>query len=97
MLLRSLEPDAALKVLRGLPTDIDRYVALRQLQADDEAAFYRLLSAHTLQLLPWVYTPTVGQACTEYCARRFATRGLYVTADDAGRCGVRAAGHLRNS
>jgi malate dehydrogenase (oxaloacetate-decarboxylating)(NADP+) len=36
-------------------------------------------------LLPYVYTPTVGQACQEYCQRGYPTRGLYISAADAGR------------
>lgn len=71
--------------LRQLETDIDRYVALRQLQADDAPLFWSLVWQHTEEVMPWLYTPTVGTACQEYCQRGFATRGLYITAADRGR------------
>ena len=74
-----------LSKLRHLANDIDKYSLLRQLQQDNAGLFYEVMFAHTEELLPYVYTPTVGQACQEYCQRGFATRGLYITAEDRGR------------
>lgn len=74
-----------LQSLRRLVNDIDKYTLLRQLQQENAGLFYELLFAHTEELLPYVYTPTVGQACQEYCQRGFATRGLYISAADQGR------------
>jgi malic enzyme len=71
--------------LRQLTSDIDRYEALRQLQQDDAPLFWSLVWRNTEEVLPWLYTPTVGRACQEYCQRGFATRGLFISAADSGR------------
>ena len=48
--------------LRRLEAPIDKYLHLRDLQQADPAAFFRLLCANTEEVLPFVYTPTVGEA-----------------------------------
>jgi len=74
----------ALASVRKQPTDIDRYVYLSSLQKRNERLFYRLLIEHTQELMPLVYTPTVGQACEEFAAIFRETAGIYVTFEDRG-------------
>ncbi len=52
-----------LKVLRGFETDLERYAFLRELQDTNETLFYALLVGNLEELLPIVYTPTVGAGC----------------------------------
>jgi malate dehydrogenase (oxaloacetate-decarboxylating) len=60
-------------------TDMERYVTLIGLLDRNETAFYSLLLNHLEEMLPIVYTPTVGQACLKlsHIIRRY--RGIYVT------------------
>ena len=60
-------------------TDIDRYVLLTALLDRNETVYYALITRHIEEMLPIVYTPTVGQACLtmSHIIRRY--RGLYVT------------------
>jgi malate dehydrogenase (oxaloacetate-decarboxylating) len=44
-------------------TDIARHINLRALQDTNETLFYRLVSDHIEEMLPVLYTPTVGVAC----------------------------------
>ena len=58
--------DRVMKQLRKLQSDLQRYIQLTQILARNERLFYQLLREHTEELLPIVYTPTVGEACQQY-------------------------------
>lgn len=78
---------AALRAFRAAPLPIDKYVFLRRLQSENADAFYRLLMTNAMEIMPFVYTPTVGEACETYHRLPIKTRGVYITADDAGNVG----------
>jgi len=59
-------------------------MALRDLEANDPDMFHRLLQQNTTEILPFVYTPTVGEACQRYHELGIKTRGLYLNVSDAG-------------
>lgn len=51
----------------------------------DPQLFYTLLISHAEEVLPFVYTPAVGEACQRYHVLPLTPRGLYLRATDAGR------------
>lgn len=73
-----------LRNLRKKPTNIDKYSYLSALQSRNERLFYRVLIENIEELLPIVYTPTVGEACREYSHLFSETKGFYITPDDKG-------------
>lgn len=71
--------------VRRKSTDLEKYLYLYGLQNRNESLFYRVLIDHLQELMPIVYTPTVGQACQEFSSVFSEPRGIFVTKNDRGR------------
>eukprot|EP01023_Acetabularia_acetabulum_P045870 TRINITY_DN4674_c0_g2_i1.p1 TRINITY_DN4674_c0_g2~~TRINITY_DN4674_c0_g2_i1.p1 ORF type:complete len:556 (+),score=95.47 TRINITY_DN4674_c0_g2_i1:93-1670(+) len=78
------EDTSKMDMFRSIPVDIDRYMYLRDLQATAPDQFFKLLMRNTEEILPYIYTPTVGEACQKYHKLPIVTRGLYITLSDRG-------------
>tara|TARA_R110002110_G_scaffold415395_1_gene649542 strand:+ start:9351 stop:10976 length:1626 start_codon:yes stop_codon:yes gene_type:complete len=76
--------ERTLKNLRRTPGDIEKYIFLTALQSRNERLFYKLVINHIEEIMPLIYTPTVGQACKEYAHLYRRPRGMYITANDKG-------------
>ncbi len=77
----TIEAQAArrLKVLRSFATDFERYAFLRDLLDTNETLFYHLLTDNTAELLPLVYTPTVGEGCERFSEIWHKPRGVFLS------------------
>ncbi|MDH3429937.1 MAG: NAD-dependent malic enzyme [Gammaproteobacteria bacterium] len=70
--------------VREKPTDLERYLYLVSLQDRNETLFYRVVMNNIEEMMPIIYTPTVGQACQEFQHIFRNPRGFYVSLQDRG-------------
>lgn len=60
-------------------SDIDKHIFLRNLQDTNETLFYYFASKHLTEIMPIIYTPTVGEACEQFSEIYRAARGIFVS------------------
>ena len=77
----NLEDQAArrLKALHDIETDFERYAYLRDLQDTNETLFYAVLVRNIEEMMPLVYTPTVGEGCQRFSEIWRKPRGLFLS------------------
>jgi malate dehydrogenase (oxaloacetate-decarboxylating)(NADP+) len=71
--------------LRAQSSPIEKYCQLAALQDANETLFFRTLIDNLEELVPIVYTPTVGQACLDWSRLYVRPRGLYISPRERGR------------
>ena len=84
------QEDQATRVLenfRSQPSDLEKYINLTALHDRNEALFFRLVIDHPDEMMPIIYTPTVGLACERFGHIFQRPRGIFVSANDRGRIG----------
>ncbi len=74
-----------LKSIRSKANDMEKYIFLAALQARNETLYYRMVIDNIEELMPIIYTPTVGQACIEFGDIYREARGCYICSDDRGQ------------
>lgn len=67
---------------RSFDEPINKHIYLRALQDNNETLFYRLISKHLVEMLPIIYTPTVGEACELFSDIYRTARGIIVAYND---------------
>jgi len=70
---------------RRQPDDLAKYIFLGHVRDRNEVLFYRLLTEHIEEMLPIVYTPTVGTAIERYSLEYGRPRGVYLSVDHPGQ------------
>jgi malate dehydrogenase (oxaloacetate-decarboxylating)(NADP+) len=74
-----------LENLRRLDSNLSKYILLEALQDRNEALFFRVVMENPDEMMPLIYTPTVGLACQQFGHIYRRPRGMFITAADRGR------------
>ncbi|CAK7267105.1 hypothetical protein SEPCBS119000_002369 [Sporothrix epigloea] len=69
----------ALKMIRSRPTNVDKYLYLSTVKGENVDLFYRLLIDNARELMPLVYTPTIGDVCLQYSTLYTRPEALYIS------------------
>ena len=75
----------AIERVRAAASNLDRHIYLRNLQDTNETLYYALISTHLEEILPLIYTPTVGAACQQFSHLFNRPRGLFLTLSQKDR------------
>ena len=73
-----------LAALRGKDSNLEKYIYLRALQDRNEYLYYRIIIDEIEELMPIIYTPTVGEACQKFAHIYRQPRGIYISDRDRG-------------
>lgn len=78
------QQNRVLENIRRKAYDIEKYIFLAGLQERNERLYYRTVLNNIEEIMPLIYTPTVGQACKEFAHIFRKPHGFYITPKDKG-------------
>jgi len=67
---------------QSFKSEIDKHIYLRNIQDTNETLFYRLVENHLVEMMPVIYTPTVGAACERFSEIYRRARGVFINYDN---------------
>ncbi|AKA39749.1 NAD-dependent malic enzyme [Yersinia ruckeri] len=73
------QAERAYRQYQDFKNDDDKHIYLRNIQDTNETLFYRLLEGHLSEMMPIIYTPTVGEACEHFSDIYRRARGLFIS------------------
>ena len=93
------QSERVMEQFRNKPNDLEKYIFMIALQDRNETLFYRVVIDHIEEMMPILYTPTVGKACQVYGHIFRRPKGIFLSAHDKGRmvsAQLATSGYSRN-
>jgi len=72
------QTDRAYRQLNDFTNNMDKHIYLRAIQDTNETLYYKLVTEHLEEIMPLIYTPTVGEACQRFSQIYRRHRGLFI-------------------
>ena len=73
--------------LNAFHTNMEKHIYLRNIQDTNETLYYRLVTEHLEEIMPLIYTPTVGEACQQFSHIYRRHRGIFISYNDQDQMG----------
>jgi len=74
--------DRAYRQYRSFQNNINKHIYLRAIHDNNETLFFKLVQNHLAEMMPIIYTPTVGDACEQFSDIYRSSRGLFISYED---------------
>jgi malate dehydrogenase (oxaloacetate-decarboxylating) len=74
--------DRCYRQFSGFNTSLNKHIYLRAIQDKNETLYHKLVQAHLEEMMPIIYTPTVGDACEQFSDIYRSNRGLFISYDE---------------
>lgn len=74
-----IQHQRAYRAFQNKKTALEKYIDLRDLQDANETLFYNVVSKHLEEILPYIYTPTVGEGCLYFSHFYRRPRGIFIS------------------
>lgn len=74
--------DRCYRQYSSFQTNLNKHIYLRAIQDNNETLFYKLVQRHLAEMMPIIYTPTVGDACEQFSDIYRSARGLFISYED---------------
>ena len=74
--------DRAYMQYSSFRTDLNKHIYLRAIHDNNETLFFRLVTEHLAEMMPIIYTPTVGDACEQFSDIYRSSRGLFISYEE---------------
>ncbi len=76
------QADRCYRQYSSFRTNMNKHIYLRAIQDQNETLYYKLVQAHLEEMMPIIYTPTVGDACEQFSDIYRSNRGLFIAYEE---------------